>query len=505
MKKVLLTILTGSLLLTIAACSKKQPPIPDEVILARIGDRIITKNDFIQRAEYTIRPPYCKSDLYLHKKIVLNSLIAEKLLAFEAGDTNKLVQNERFKAFITGRSEQTMRQLFFKDKIMSKVNLDQDEVKQMYNLAGRTYKIGFISIQDSAATEFVRKALFEQGMGFEELVKKYADSDSVAQHEISWQNEQNPVMRDLFYGQKLTKGQILGPVKVGDENLFLKVLGWTDKLAISPDDIKNRSDDVTEHLTRKQGDRYYQDYVVDLMKGKKLEFNKDTFFKLIDIMGEYYFASQQQNPNMFDARPLNNRETLLDSLGDSIEEIRDMPLLSLSGEVWTVDDLEKQLMRHPLQFRKKKFRRVEFGEQLKYAIADLIADKYITEEAYEKGYDKNPIVQNVRDTWQDSYAAIYQRNKILKKAGKFDTFDKEYMRTIEGVLDPEVDSLQKKYSDAIAVNFDLFEDIKLTRIDLFVVYENQPYPIATPSFPVITTDNMLDYGSKIEIPGLKKK
>ena len=41
----------------------------DQNILVRINDRIITKNDFIERSEYTIRPSYCKSNNNIHKKV----------------------------------------------------------------------------------------------------------------------------------------------------------------------------------------------------------------------------------------------------------------------------------------------------------------------------------------------------------------------------------------------------------------------------------------------------
>jgi hypothetical protein len=500
-KKLVFSIAVSLLILISVSCSKKQPAIPDDVIVAKIGDRIITKNDFIQRAEYTIRPPYCKSDIYLHKKIVLNSLIAEKLLAFEAGDTNKLAQNEQFKAFINGRKEQTMRQLFFKDKILSKVKLDKEKVKQMYELAGRTYRVAFVAIQDSAATDFVKKSLFDDGMPFEELIHKYADKDSIPEHEISWQSETREVMRDVFFGQKLGKDQIVGPLKIGQDHLFMKVLGWTDKMAITQNDIKNRNDEIVDYLTNKQSAKLYQSYVINLMKGKTLTFNRDTFFKLIDIMGKFYFESNKQKPDMFNAQPLKNRETLLDSMSTGIEAIRNQPLFNLNSEAWTVNDLEKEISRHPLQFRKKKFPPKEFGEQLKYAIADLIADKYITEQAYKKGYDKNYAVQNVTDTWRDSYMATYERNKILKKAGAFDGFDKDYIKITEKVLNPVVDALQQKYNNSIQINFKAFEDIKLTHIDLFVVYDNQPYQVATPSFPVVTTDNRLDYGGKIEAKG----
>jgi len=44
----------------------------------------------------------------------------------------------------------------------------------------------------------------------------------------------------------------------------------------------------------------------------------------------------------------------------------------------------------------------------------------------------------------------------------------------------------------------MFDELKPTRVDMFVAQDNVPYPIMVPSFPEITTDNTLDYGNKIE-------
>ena len=59
-------------------------PSIDTLVL--INNKVITKNDFLRRAEYTIRPTYCNSDNNVDKKIILNSLIAEKLYAIEKLD-----------------------------------------------------------------------------------------------------------------------------------------------------------------------------------------------------------------------------------------------------------------------------------------------------------------------------------------------------------------------------------------------------------------------------------
>ena len=96
------------LLIVLVSCTKEKIT-PNYNVLAKVGDRIITDQDFIRRAEYTIRPDYCKGNLYIHKKIILNNLIAEKLLAIEAIPLFDKQDFPSFQNFIKGRKEQSMR------------------------------------------------------------------------------------------------------------------------------------------------------------------------------------------------------------------------------------------------------------------------------------------------------------------------------------------------------------------------------------------------------------
>ena len=72
------------------SCDQQQTKANNQTIhtLALIGDKIITVNDFIKRCEYVPRPVYCKGNSYIHKKIALNSLIAEKLLSLDFDKKN---------------------------------------------------------------------------------------------------------------------------------------------------------------------------------------------------------------------------------------------------------------------------------------------------------------------------------------------------------------------------------------------------------------------------------
>jgi hypothetical protein len=217
----------------------------------------------------------------------------------------------------------------------------------------------------------------------------------------------------------------------------------------------------------------------------------------VNTLGPVYFDGSGEPANRLRERDFLEREKILAQLDTDIGEIREWPLLTVDGQVWTIGDLEKELMRHPLKFRAKKFNKGDFARQLKLAIADLIADKYITQEAYDRGYDRAPVVVNEENMWRDSYLAVYERNRYLKSIGELHSFGSEYLRIIEDHLNPKVDSLQKKYSDIIGFNRSAFENIRLTHIDMFTIYESQPFPVVVPGFPLLTSDNRLDYGGPL--------
>ena len=60
-----------------------------------------------------------------------------------------------------------------------------------------------------------------------------------------------------------------------------------------------------------------------------------------------------------------------------------------------------------------------------------------------------------------------------------------------------IDHLQNKYSNIIKINTDMFENITITSTDMLASERGLAYPFIVPSFPIITSDDKLDYGSKL--------
>ena len=83
--------------------------VGSDQIIAKVGDKIISVQDFIERAEYTPRPFYCRGKSSIDKRIILNSLIGEKLFSIEM---TKEVPIE-IDNYLIGRRNQKMRKTKF--------------------------------------------------------------------------------------------------------------------------------------------------------------------------------------------------------------------------------------------------------------------------------------------------------------------------------------------------------------------------------------------------------
>ena len=120
-------------------------------------------------------------------------------------------------------------------------------------------------------------------------------------------------------------------------------------------------------------------------------------------------------------------------------------------------------------------------------MADLFRDLEITKRAYKLDYDQYEDIINIENKWKDYISSEVVKSKLAKNHTSNDVFK---------VICSKIDSLQQHYSGIIKIDTDKFEKIKLTSIDLNVIYTNQAYPQFEPFFPILTDDHLLDYGKK---------
>ena len=503
MREILLKYILIAIVLIVTSCSSENRSEQDEVILARIGDVTISVGEFEQRAEHAIRPTYCNGDNNLHKKIILNSLIAEKIFAIETGETNELVQNKQFQSYILGRQEQAMREWLLHEEGFQKVNLEDSEIQREYANSGKTYKVQYFQIpNDSLAAVLKEQNLDDEG-AFEVLYQQSWQGAEVPEKEVAWKAQEHPQIHKAMFGSNntITKGTVIGPIKINNNNhIVMKVLGWTNKPVITESERIQRLDEVKEKLTEMKAIQHYDKYVVSIMEGKKLDFDRKTFNSIVKLIGPFYMQTPEEKRELFLNATFDREEENpeLSNLAKGIDRISNNSFFRVDDQVWTVKDFKHEIQRHPLVFRKNLPKDTKFAEHLRYAIIDMIRDKFLTEEAYKRNYQDVDAVKRNREMWRDALIARYEMGQYIKNTVPNYSDSLNTLNVIQDYLNPYIDELQKKYDNQVEVNIEQFDKIKLTRIDMIVMQRNVPFPIVVPEFPQLTTDSKLDYGKRMK-------
>ena len=275
MLRILFGVLTTLLLKN---CSNKNTTSQFDLdVLAQVGNKIITKQDFIRRAEYTIRPDYCRQSNYIHKKIILNSLIAEKLTALEMEDKDdELLKSKNFQYFLQGRKEQAMRKLYYYDNFYNKVSVPDSLIKKRFKVAGRTVDISYISLPDLIFVQKVNDLLLKN-ISLEEIYDSIWGED-LPNKKINFFDKEHKAILSKLFDAPIYKDQIIGPFKNEDGSfLLMRVNGWSDKKLISAIDQEKTWNDVKDLIKEDKAKSSYIKFVEQIMSGHEMEFNSDIF------------------------------------------------------------------------------------------------------------------------------------------------------------------------------------------------------------------------------------
>ena len=464
------------------SCEKQEtnPPTLD-VILAKVGEKVITKNDFIQRCEYTPRPAYCGNDSYIHKKIALNSLIAEKLLS-RLFKEKGFQLSESQSQFVIGRKEQEMRKFMFKKFGYDKVSIDDDKVKLMASLYNRRYEIIYYSCLENESYK-IKTMNKENRFELVSYIKNQFYDIKNFKKVLSTNDNMLPKVREDLYGENPQKGVLYGPYILEDGQYFyFEIDGWLDQVDVTNKQKLDTYNATLQDYRALESLKKYSLYVSSIMKGKSINFNKNVFDEFSSILSKTYFISKSKRDSTFENAIWDNSEIIDHSSINLNLNLELLTLLNHDNNNWSVSDVLGLIKNHPLVFRKKNINKSNFKKELKHSIVDLIRDMHITSIAYSHKIDEEFNVLQNSSMWEDHISSIIISNAIVKDKKQ------NYIK-----------NLTNENSNNIQINFDVFDSIKLSRIPMYVKEKNSAYPVSVPVFPELTSSHLIDYGKKMVI------
>ena len=444
-------------------------------IIAKIGDHIIFENDVIERAEYTPRPLYCRGNSILDKKIIINTLIGEKLFSEEL---NELDIPENIDNYLIGRKNQKMRDVLFFD-ITNSSSIKTSQYSHWYQLADYEYDIKYLSILDEKLVNKIKNKIAE-GIDLDSIYLNEGVSEKKLpiRQEIRIFNLDNYALRESLYEKVRYVGDIVGPIKTDDNvYMFYEIINSKKTINLSPNQQKITADEISELITKQSNEIFFRNYVENIMKGLSFKLNEDGFRYFSEYVKSWYERDKTVNLNL--------------SYDNLEENVSNKVLLSLDDNPITINKILNWIKIHPLEFRNGYYEKMVFEIQLKYALADLIRDRKLNEEAKRIGLDRHPLVLREYEKWRDNYQAMKIRNDIIGNI-KLNSID------VPIELNNFFKNLTSKYSDKIWINTKAVERLELSSIDMVVLNETGPYEINTPIFPIITSHHQFDYGKVLD-------
>lgn len=476
----------------LVGCHHQENIPPDSVVLARVGDKIITKTDLKTRAEFSIRPQFRGVSRDAEKRIILNSLIAEKLLALEGEKNRKLANQEAFQLRIQGIKEQWMRDALFQEVAAKPVRLDTSEIRKEFKLAGRKYDLAYyILYKKSIATDLSHRLSIEPD-AFEAVFQEHNNGkhplSSIPRKIVTYQVDNPDTLHTALFSHEHKVGDVIGPLHLPDGSyIVMKVMNWQLTPAVSGLEVQKRWKKVREKMTQKKARANWRNFKANLLIGKSIDFDNKSFYYLADKYYDLKLGQQRKQDASLRADSTNTVSSEVLSVNADVEpNMLDDQVLTVDGEQWTIGQFQKMLRRHPLVFPGKIARREDFYRQFRTAIIDLVADSYLTDKAYEMNLDRNRDVQHIGNLWEDYYQASYTGQQYAKVGT--DTSD-----NTTGRLKTHLDSLIQAYDSKIVVYLDVLRDIKLTNINMVALVPHTPFPNVVPSLPRFLYDDTFNY------------
>ncbi|MGD9489779.1 MAG: hypothetical protein AB7W47_17285 [Calditrichaceae bacterium] len=394
--------------MTVAGCSSAK----NNDNIAQINDFGITIAEFQDRLNYN---PYLRAieDVNVVKKIVLSSLIAEKILSLENEETSGVSENVNL--LIRQHLREAMIEQFRRDSVESAIKISDAELQHEYQKAIREIDIHYIAF-DSLNDALKVKSKIDSGRTYESVVKAYMKNrgwgdEPIPYKKIRWANEDYDLEEKIY---QLKPNEISNIIKAHGEYYLIKIDNIKIIEKLSSKDYKNRLPALEDRILRNKIKKQYRVVYHRTIQKEAGEVEWDKLKEAAKLVSDEIEFSQndpaQTGPVAYKPLPENiylNRQAILNDLKNNTAV--NFP----DGSTWTFQELMVQLKYGPYAFDFSNSG--SFIHSFIQNVRLLMEHEAIYKLAQKKGYEHNKLVQDEYKMWKSYYQANSFRHNLLSE------------------------------------------------------------------------------------------
>lgn len=414
-------------------------------IIAKVGDKILTVDEFKYRFEFTPQINRKNSDNESAKDELLYTLIAENLFAIEAQrrglDTLSVLKNNYIPL-----EKMFLRDALYQREIADKVELNIKKFNEGLKLA--SYKC-FVDYVFAVEQQNIDSAytLLKSNSNFDSLVTQLTNAEYVSEpYEVVY-GKMYEHAEDAIYS--LGINEFTKPIESPDGWYIFRLISKIPATFTSNDQKNSMVEKVVEGRVE---DSIYNDFRTKFFADKRVTTNGSLFWYLAEGVQKLVLSIKTaENIEDGEKIPISNEQ--LSQFIQSLEkDSLDQDYIFFDKDPISLRDFLRDFSFEGFYTYSTDLNIV--AAQLKSRSKRQIELELLTREAYKKGIASIPEVNISTELWKENYLATLLKRDIVLNTELTETDIKEYFKTQES------DTLSQSQYNIIEVLTDDLEIIK---------------------------------------------
>jgi len=386
-------LLLGAVFLLFVACGRRAPRSP---VLAEIGDRKITVEDFRRNYEFGLSHLKTGPD---RKRTYLNYMINEAILA-QQGYKLGLQNSERVRRLEQDLMDELLVEAWFDHEVASKITVTPQEIRDAITKAKVSWKLRYWYEPNVEFAGRVHQAMLERG--YTSVVDEILRTNPEVQMQpkdfetgyLTYLDVSDELLAAI---QDLPMGEISQPVEMEGGFFIFQVLDIR-RQGITEYEYQERAESYRQILYYRKLNKAAAAYTAQFMTPKNVTTKGEPFRLLADAL-QAWAAQKQEGPRDFlkAVRTAQPEDGKLYELGQRLGTT----LGTFEGGAWTVEDYLKHL--NPGVLKRHFADRSQLRNALNNEIAIAVRDHFFTEAARKKKLDRLPSVQSELTAWRNKW------------------------------------------------------------------------------------------------------
>lgn len=455
-------------------CSReKKPEIPQEEIIAKVGDHIITAKEFKFSFEFSPSPLRLG---YNPRQIFLQYMLKEKLLALE-GYKQGFHKSPYVTRRMRHRRYNDLLEAFYLKYIHGQVNIPEDKLKEAVKKGSVTWRM---RIWPTETLEEAKQALAEaREIGLSNYMKKqFAKQeipiDEQKYYQTDWIDflEVRPEILDRI--KNLEVGEISEPIPFDNDYALFQVLD-IQRSGIKSDELERgvKRKKMEARLHNIQADSIVHALMDSILTPMDVRVSSKIVDKLAPALYSWIKERLPMGISLLDV--ISEPDTTKKYLAE-IRELLNETLVNYNGGKKTVRDyiLYMDYFRRELKHREtlEEFRNVLLTE-----IGRMVKNDTFVEIAEKEGFlDSADIAKDMR-LWEEKWTYDVFRNHLVKDIEVTETELLDYFKQHWRDLDIADVDTTKFWKYRVEVHADLLHQKHINRLENELVELRQRYPI----------------------------